>query len=335
MAGGPAVLATGSALPSQVRRNDDPVYAWLRAHQPAGHDLFTGYDERRVLAPDETLVDLMAAAATSALGAAGVAATDVDLVLGYASMSTWLMPNDLVATAQLLGVPPTAMVVPINGEYAIFNQALATADALIGAGRAGTALVVVGADWSRRVDYHSSAAVSAGDGAGAAVVGHSEDPGLWRVVDLAVDGDPTCLGGMYLAADPTTPAIVPATYGPAYFHLGESGVRGFQGFGVHGPPAMAVAMADRHDLDLAEVTLIGHQASGVLLDAWREAVAPATVLDTLARFGNLTSASIPVTLDVCAAELTTPHLVLAGLGPEPSCTMLLLSREPAARSGPG
>ena len=295
-----------------------------------GHDLFSGYDERRVLAPGETLVDLMSAAATAALDAAGVAAADVDLLLGYASMSTWAMPNDLVTVARDLGLRSSATIMPINGEYAIFNHGLVVADALLAAGRAGTALVVVGADWSRRVDYRTPQSVSAGDGAGAAVLRLSADARQWRVVDLQVDSDRSGYGGMYLAADATSPAIVPPTYGAPYFHLEAAGVKAFQGFGVTGPPALAQRVLDSHGLRSSDAALLGHQASSVLLDAWRTALEPAEAPDTLARFGNLTSASIPVNLDVCADEITTPHLLLAGLGPEPSCTMLLLSRDPAA-----
>ena len=326
----PAIVATGSALPPTIRTNDDPVFAWLQAHPVPGHDLFSGYDERRVLAPGETLVDLMSTAATAALDAAGVAAADVDLLLGYASMSTWAMPNDLVTVARDLGLRSSATIMPINGEYAIFNHGLVVADALLAAGRAGTALVVVGADWSRRVDYRTPQSVSAGDGAGAAVLRLSADARQWRVVDLQVDSDRSGYGGMYLAADATSPAIVPPTYGAPYFHLAAAGVKAFQGFGVTGPPALAQRVLDSHGLRSSDAALLGHQASSVLLDAWRTALEPAEAPDTLARFGNLTSASIPVNLDVCADEITTPHLLLAGLGPEPSCTMLLLSRDPAA-----
>ena len=99
----PAILATGSALPETIRKNDDPVFDWLRANPPAHQDLFGGYDERRVLAPGEQLADLMVEAATTALQRASVAATEVDVLLGYASVGTWEMPNDLVTVAQAVG----------------------------------------------------------------------------------------------------------------------------------------------------------------------------------------------------------------------------------------
>ena len=158
----------------------------------------------------------------------------------------------------------------------------------------------------------------------------SDDARLWRVVDLQVDSDRSGYGGMYLTADATAPAIVPPTYGAPYFHLEAAGVKAFQGFGVSGPPALAQRVLDRHDLRSSDVALLGHQASSVLLDAWRSALEPAQAPDTLAQFGNMTSASIPVNLDVCADEITTPYLLLAGLGPEPSCTMVLLSRDRVA-----
>ena len=36
-----AILGQGHELPDHIRGNDDPLFDWLRAHQPAGSDIFT------------------------------------------------------------------------------------------------------------------------------------------------------------------------------------------------------------------------------------------------------------------------------------------------------
>ena len=323
---GPALLATGSALPATVRTNEDPVFDWLRTHHPAGADLFKGYNERRALAVGEQLADLMAAAAQQALARAALTPADIDLIVGYGSIGTWAMPNDLVTVAVALGLPAGATILPINNEYANFNQGVVLADALIGAGRARNALVVVGADWTRHVDYHTGPAISAGDGAAAAVMAASDDDALFRVRDVAVAADHQYYGGMYVAGDPTQPPIVPPTFGNQVFHLNEMGLEAFKTFGVTGPPELVQHVLARNNRTSSDVAFIGHQTSAVLNDAWKAALRPAQFLTTLTTYGNMTAANIPVTLDTCAAEITTAHVILAALGPEPSCTVLLLER---------
>lgn len=321
-----AILATGSAVPDAIRTNDDPIFDWLKAHPPPGQPLFAGYKFRRVLAPGEALLDLMVEAAERALDRAGVAAGDIDLVLGYASFGRWAMPNDLIAMAAKLGAPATAMILPINSEYANFEHGVLTAEGLLVTGRAQTALIVVGADWTRFVDYHTSPSVSAGDGAGAAVMALSDDPASWRVLDVAVAAERQFLGGMYVVGDPTTPPVQPPTYGWPVFHLNATGGEGFKQFGIPVPPMLVEEVLARNGLSPADVAFVGHQTSSVLNDAWKAALKPGVFVETLETLANMTSASIPVNLDRCADQITGNHVVLVGLGPEPSCTVLLLER---------
>ena len=321
----PAIIATGSALPAAIRKNDDPIFKNLRANKK----LFAGYKYRRVLGPNETLAGLMVQAGTQALVNAGVAAGDVDLVLGYASFGTWAMPNDLVTMASDLGVPPTAMIIPINSEYANFEHALLAADGLLTTGRAQTALIVIGADWTRFMDYTQPPSISAGDGAGAAVMALSDDPTRWRIVDVAVAAERQYLGGMYVKADPTVPPIDPPTWSWPVFHLDQLGYAGFEGFGIPVPPQLVEEVLARNGLTPADIAFVGHQTSLSLNVPWQATLKPGVFVETLATYGNMTSASIPVNLDLCASEITVDHVVLVGLGPEPSCTVVLLERTSA------
>lgn len=322
-----AILGTGSAVPATIRRNDDPIFDWIRNNLPNGHDLFRGYQHRRVLGPDENLFDLMAKAGSNALTAAGLTGGNIDLVVGYASYGRWAMPNDLVAMARELDVPPTAIIMPINSEYANFEHGLLVAEGLIAARRATNALVVVGADWTRYVTYEgplSPPAISAGDGAGAAVVGPATSPKQWRILDVAVSAEWQYLGGMYQAADPSQPPSDPPTFGPMFFHLEELGYAGFKAFGITVPPALVQEVLTRNGLTPAQIAFVCHQTSMVLLDAWRQALEPGQFVQTLTEYANMTSASIPVNLD--QVLITKDRAVLVGLGPEQSCTVVLLGR---------
>jgi 3-oxoacyl-[acyl-carrier-protein] synthase-3 len=322
----PAIIATGSAVPATIRKNDDPIFKNLQKNKK----LFKGYRERRVLAPGETLAGLMVEAGSLALDNAGVAAGDVDVVLGYASFGTWAMPNDLVTMAAKLGVPPTAMIMPINSEYANFEHALLAAEGLLTTGRAQTALIVIGADWTRFVDYTTPPSISAGDGAGAAVMRMSDDPTRWRILDVAVAAERQYLGGMYVMADPTTPPVAPPTWKWPVFHLTQLGGEGFEGFGIPVPPQLVEEVLARNGLTPADIAFIGHQTSLALNDPWKAALKPGVFVQTLELLANMTSASIPVNLDRCADQVTGDHVVLVGLGPEPSCTVVLLGRSSTA-----
>ena len=78
----PALIATGSALPEQIRTNEDPVFDWLRENPQYGAPLFTGYNQRRVLGPGETITSIMVAAGRAALVQGAIAPGEIDMLLG-------------------------------------------------------------------------------------------------------------------------------------------------------------------------------------------------------------------------------------------------------------
>ena len=116
-----AIIGSGYAVPPQIRTNDDPIFDWLRAHGfPPNTGPFTGFDERRVLPATDTLselprtgTDLMIAAARQALKDAHVKPAQVDLILGWGSISEFLTPNALTVVHQQLKLRPDAWLVTI------------------------------------------------------------------------------------------------------------------------------------------------------------------------------------------------------------------------------
>lgn len=321
----PAIVGTGSRLPDTVRRNDDPIFDWLHQHTPPGTDLFKGYDERRVLADGESVVDLLVPAATQALERADRTVAEVDLVIGYASIGTWACPNDLAAAAGRLGVSPKANIVPLNDEYSTFNQGLVLADSLLRAGRARTALVLAGSNWTRYVDYHTAPAVSAGDGAGAAVVAASSDPAHFRVRGNAVEFAHEYWGGMYVAADEVRTGAERLFSAPV-FHITDLGIRAFTEFGLSRPPAVAAALLSEHHIEPSSTAWVSYQSSSLLLDAWRTSLRPGRFIETLATYGNMTTATLAVNFDFAHGALTEDIVLLVALGPEVSANVVLLSR---------
>jgi 3-oxoacyl-[acyl-carrier-protein] synthase-3 len=177
---GARVLAFGEHRPARVVTNDelslrmDTNDAWIRER--------TGIAARRYAAPDETVVSMGAAAAAKALAQSGIEASEVDLVLLASCSMTRPIPGGAATLATTIGAT-RAGAVDVNAACAGFCYALSwAADAV----RNGSArhVVVVGSErlttWLDPADR--STAIIFGDGAGAAVVGPSDDNGIGPVV---------------------------------------------------------------------------------------------------------------------------------------------------------
>jgi 3-oxoacyl-[acyl-carrier-protein] synthase-3 len=166
----PAKVLTNEDLAGMVETSDE----WIRTR--------VGIRTRHVAGPDEPVDELAAHAAAKALAAAGLAPGDIDLVLVATSTAVDRSPNMAARVAARLGIPsPAAM--DVNVVCAGFTHALATADHTVRAG-ASTRALVIGADkmsdvtdWTDR-----TTCVLVGDGAGAAVVEASDEPGIGPVL---------------------------------------------------------------------------------------------------------------------------------------------------------
>ncbi len=330
-----AVTGTGYAVPAGIRDNDDPIFDWLKKHNPAGTKLFQGYQYRRVLAAGETLMDIMVPAALRALDDANLAAKQIDVLIGYASVSEYETPNALAHLHGELNLRSDAWVMPLNHEFGTFIESLILADALIKAGRAKHILIVCGCNWTRYVDYHTPQSVSASDGAGAAVVGLTDDVTRFSLVDMTASLDTSNYGVMFMkadkinsgdAADAEADHFTKARYTKPYFHITEAGQIAFSAFGLSVPVTAAELLLQRNNLTSAQISLITHQASSVLIDAWQTAINPAQYLQTLQPFANMTLASVPVTLADLYSQIANDYLLMFGLGADLNVSAVLLRR---------
>ncbi|WP_329268816.1 beta-ketoacyl-ACP synthase III [Streptomyces sp. NBC_01451] len=165
---GSRIAAVGHYQPAKVLTNEDLAGLvdtsdeWIRSR--------VGIRTRHIAGPDEPVDELAAHAAAKALAAAGLAASDIDLVLVATSTAIDRSPNMAARVANRLGMPSPATM-DLNVVCAGFTHALATADHAVRAGGSARALVIGAdkmsevADWTDR-----TTCVLVGDGAGAAVV---------------------------------------------------------------------------------------------------------------------------------------------------------------------
>jgi 3-oxoacyl-[acyl-carrier-protein] synthase-3 len=323
----PALVATGSALPEQIRTNDDPIFDWLRDNPQYGAALFTGYQDRRVLGPGETVASIMVAAARAALVQGAIEPGEIDMLLGYGSVGEYITPNTLAQVHAELGLPGSTEVLPLANDFTNWGSAVVIADALIRVGRIERALIVCGANWTQYVDYHTPQAVSAGDGAGATVVGPATGLSQWRLVDRQQLTASQDYGNMFVAPDP----LAAGGFGPPYMHITADGLKDFVAFGEDAAPGAVQTLLSRNGLTAAQCTMLCHQTSLSIIEKWESVLGGITILHTLPLYGNLEIAAIPVNLDQLGAQIATDHLVTLGLGVQLQAGALLFTRvEPAA-----
>jgi 3-oxoacyl-[acyl-carrier-protein] synthase III len=178
------ITGTGSYLPPRRVTNAD-LAAELAAKGVETSDEWiverTGIRARHFAAPDVTSSDLGVQAARQALQAAGVQASDIDLIIVATSTPDMVFPSAACILQHKLGVAGCAAF-DVQAVCSGFVYALTVADSMIQTGAANKALVIGAEVFSRILDFSDrTTCVLFGDGAGAVVLEASETPGiLWE-----------------------------------------------------------------------------------------------------------------------------------------------------------
>ena len=177
---GAKVLAFGHYQPANVVTNDDLAKTmdtndeWIQSR--------VGIKERRIASAAETVEDMATVAGGKALAASGLTPDDIDLVIVASCTMETQIPNASAAVAHRLGITAPGAF-DINAACAGFCYALANANTAVRGGAAKHVLVIGAEKLSQWVDWTDrSTAVIFADGAGAAVVGPADTPGIGPVV---------------------------------------------------------------------------------------------------------------------------------------------------------
>jgi len=291
------IIGTGSYLPQTVLSNDDLAArldtsdAWIVER--------TGIRRRHIAAEGEFTSDLGAAAARNALDAAGLSASDIDLIVVATATPDQTFPAVATVIQHKLGMTH-GVAFDVGAVCSGFLYALTVADALLVNGAYARALVIGAETFSRLLDWEDRAtAVLFGDGAGAVVLeaqaktGGSADRGVLasrlhsdgRYNDLLyVDGGPGSTG----------------TTG----HLRMKGREVFRHAVVNLASVMGEVL-EAAGLTPADVTwLVPHQANLRILEATARKLdlSPDKVVVTVDRHANTSAASVPLALDTAVRD---------------------------------
>lgn len=188
------ILGTGGHVPEHVVTNDDLVEVYGMDTSDEWITRRTGVKTRRFAAEGVSTSDLGLKAAERALEDAGIAATDLDMIVFCTLSPDKAFPGSGVYLQDKLGLPAAGRYVPcldVRNQCSGFLYGLSHAVGAIRGGMARTVLVVGAEVHSAALDLTTRGRRVAslfGDGAGAVVVGATDEDAGVRHVTLGADG---------------------------------------------------------------------------------------------------------------------------------------------------
>jgi 3-oxoacyl-[acyl-carrier-protein] synthase-3 len=287
------ILGTGSYLPAHILTNAD-LEKLVETNDQWIVDR-TGIRERHIAAEGEFTSDLAVQAARAALDAAGLVADDIDLLLVATTTPDLVFPSTACIVQAKLGMSNGRPAFDLQAVCSGFVYALSVADQFIKTGAAKHVLVVGAETLSRITDWNDRGnCILWGDGAGAVVVGASDEPGIIAT---------------HIHADGRHKELLRTTTGPST-GLQEPAVMRMEGNAVF---KMAVNTLDRivdetleaNGLSKSDIDwLVPHQANIRIISATAKKLGMSmdNVVTTVAEHGNTSAASVPLAFDVAVRD---------------------------------
>lgn len=325
------IIGTGHAVPGLVIDNQefekflDTSDEWIRERTCM---------EKRHIALNETALSLGTEAAMNALNMAGIEAGEIDILLCTTSTPDYVYPNMACLIQSEIG-NSRAMCYDINAACSGFLYAASTAQAFIASGMAETVMVVSTEIESKTLDYADrGSCVLFGDGAAAVIFKASETGGILHTV-FGADGSRG--GCITMQAEPvknhwTESMANSKTAGrecgfatgnekkpeiPAHMQMDGKAV---YSFATRTVPEVIHELLDKSGENIEGIDwFVLHQANGRMLEmiARKLGVSIEKVPMNLQKYGNTSSASIPLLLDEMVRDgkiKTGDKLVLSGFG---------------------
>ena len=281
------IIGTGSALPARRVSNDelsqtvDTTDEWIVER--------TGIRFRHIAGEGETTATLGTEAAVKALEAAGIDASDIDLIVLATATPDQTFPSTATKVQAALGIND-CIAFDVAAVCSGFLYALSVADSMLVSGAASKALVIGSETFSRILDWEDRATcVLFGDGAGAVVL--EAQVGERGILASALHADGRHNGLLYVDGGPSTTGTV-----------GKVRMKGSEVF-RHAVTNLASVL--REVLAKVELTtddidwVVPHQANARILDATARKLGLRAdqVVVTVHDHANTSAASVPLALD--------------------------------------
>jgi 3-oxoacyl-[acyl-carrier-protein] synthase III len=295
------VASVGVAVPAGVMTNADLTRMldtsdeWIVER--------TGIRERHIATADETVALLSRDASERALASADVTPAELDAIVLATASPDRLLPSTACDLQALLGAD-NAAAFDIGAACPGYIYALTVAEGLIASGQSEIVLVVGAEKLSTITDFQDrSTAILFGDGAGASVVRRSTRPGR-GILSTFIKSDGRLAPLLYRpgggAVDPISEKVVCERS----HYMKMAGREVFK--------AAVLAMADACDEALRQAGLTGdqvdllvpHQANLRIIEstAKHAGIPMSKVMVNVDRYGNTSSASIPLALEQAVTE---------------------------------
>jgi 3-oxoacyl-[acyl-carrier-protein] synthase III len=295
------VASVGVAVPAGVMTNADLTRMldtsdeWIVER--------TGIRERHIATADETVALLSRDASELALASADVTPAELDAIVLATASPDRLLPSTACDLQALLGAH-NAAAFDIGAACPGYIYALTVAEGLIASGQSEIVLVVGAEKLSTITDFQDrSTAILFGDGAGASVVRRSTRPGR-GILSTFIKSDGRLAPLLYRpgggAVDPISEKVVCERS----HYMKMAGREVFK--------AAVLAMADACDEALHQAGLTGdqvdllvpHQANLRIIEstAKHAGIPMSKVMVNVDRYGNTSSASIPLALEQAVTE---------------------------------
>ena len=310
------VIGTGSYLPSRVVPNQE-ITSKLRL-SPARIQRLTGIRTRHWAGDHEASSDMAIVAGRRALDAADCAASSIDAIILSTTSPDMAFPSTACLVQRGLGCRQVGAF-DVSASCSGFLYGLSMAQAMIQSGQTKTCLVVASEVKSRSLDLQDEAtALLFGDGAGAVILqGEENRSPEWRGIL-----------GIKLYADGSHHGLIRVPAGGSRTPLSSDRLRNqehtlrMQGASLFRIAVRRIEQAVLEIVkefglcpaDLKQVVL--HQANGRILShvADRLGIDQNRLASVIERYGNTSSASLPIALDdaVRSGDISSGDLVLLG-----------------------
>jgi 3-oxoacyl-[acyl-carrier-protein] synthase-3 len=294
------ITGTGSYVPEKVITNFDlekkidTTDKWITER--------SGIKERRVVKKTETNSDLCYEASKRALESAGIKASELDMIIVATMSGDMPMPSTASILQKKLGAG-NAPSFDLNAACSGFLYGLSVADSFIRSGSAKKVLLVGAEVNSRFVDWTDrTTCVIFGDGAGAVVLEPTKGRNGILSTHMYSDGskwDYICLPGGGSSEPPTAKTVKEKKH-----YIKMKGNETYR-VAVRTLEHLVVDTLAHNKIEPSELAmLIPHQANLRIINATakRLGLPMSKVAVNLDKYGNTSSASIPIALDEVVRE---------------------------------